>query len=511
MNTEPGFIGPRYLKALFREFTDTSFRFEKHRTPEYEHLGIMGPAVKAEVGDEIEIVFKNLASRPYSMHAHIVKTDKANEGTFYSDNANDGVPPKAFTVYRWHVPSGPGPNDPPCISSLYYSAHDQVRDLYSGLVGPIVICRKGVLDDNGHRKDVDKEFMVLFSIFDENESLYIEENINTYAPIRNRTNPRDPVFRESNMMHAINGYIYQAVPGLTMTVGERVAWHLLGFGSTKDVHTIHFHGQTVLYEHSGKHTQDVLDVFPESGASTVLQAINPGVWLLHCHVNDHMAAGMETSYTILPKGSNSFISNITSKEIGGKSQKNNESFDAQSSVNYNANISDVVNQNSENETETKEILHTKRLSGDARGDKIENVAPGINSKSEEINVTNNSSDFSNKMENNFDYNETEQMLTNSDNIKSPVQSSVLNTRNSSDIQNSSLSLPADTIKNTNKLFYPKDISVSKVTNKSLSIANISEESKLLPNEVLVTESTMTPQTDESATPRGMLNSTDVSN
>jgi FtsP/CotA-like multicopper oxidase with cupredoxin domain len=27
-------------------------------------------------------------------------------------------------------------------------------------------------------------------------------------------------------------------------------------------------------------------------------ARNPGVWMLHCHVNDHMEAGMYTTYTI---------------------------------------------------------------------------------------------------------------------------------------------------------------------------------------------------------------------
>ena len=28
---------------------------------------------------------------------------------------------------------------------------------------------------------------------------------------------------------------------------------------------------------------------------------NPGTWLLHCHVTDHIHAGMEATYTVLPK------------------------------------------------------------------------------------------------------------------------------------------------------------------------------------------------------------------
>jgi hephaestin len=27
---------------------------------------------------------------------------------------------------------------------------------------------------------------------------------------------------------------------------------------------------------------------------------NPGIWLFHCHVSDHMAAGMFTRYTVEP-------------------------------------------------------------------------------------------------------------------------------------------------------------------------------------------------------------------
>lgn len=31
--------------------------------------------IHAKVGDKVKVVFKNMASRPYSIHAHGVKTD----------------------------------------------------------------------------------------------------------------------------------------------------------------------------------------------------------------------------------------------------------------------------------------------------------------------------------------------------------------------------------------------------------------------------------------------------
>lgn len=29
---------------------------------------------------------------------------------------------------------------------------------------------------------------------------------------------------------------------------------------------------------------------------------DPGVWFFHCHINDHIAAGMKTFYTVSPDG-----------------------------------------------------------------------------------------------------------------------------------------------------------------------------------------------------------------
>lgn len=66
----PHFIGRKNKKAIYREFTSGEFTEQKQRTTEEEHLGIMGPMIKAEVGDTIEVVFKNLATKKYSIHPH---------------------------------------------------------------------------------------------------------------------------------------------------------------------------------------------------------------------------------------------------------------------------------------------------------------------------------------------------------------------------------------------------------------------------------------------------------
>lgn len=40
------------------------------------------------------------------------------------------------------------------------------------------------------------------------------------------------------------------------------------------------------------------DLFPGVFATVEMIPDSVGVWLLHCHVNDHMTGGMEALYTV---------------------------------------------------------------------------------------------------------------------------------------------------------------------------------------------------------------------
>ena len=88
-----------YRKARFREYTDSSFRTLKPRDGKWAHLGILGPLLRAEVGDTIRVVLRNHATRPYSLHPHGVFYDKRSVGTAYldgtsgADRMDDSVPP----------------------------------------------------------------------------------------------------------------------------------------------------------------------------------------------------------------------------------------------------------------------------------------------------------------------------------------------------------------------------------------------------------------------------------
>lgn len=300
---EGKYIGSTYLKALYREFTDNTFTHERPITTEHWHLGVLGPFIRAEVGDVIEVMFKNMATRNYSMHAQGLRYNKSYEGMNYQDgfqsSIGDEVAPGNTFTYRWQVPesAGPGANGPNCVNSMYHSAVDMVKDTYSGLVGPIVICRRGTLDKNGTRSDsVKREYAMLFLAFDENRSWYIEQNIKEKCPLADTTTDD---FVESNKYDSINGLIYNNIEGLIAKVGENIAWYIMGLGENEDIHTVHFHGQTYSYRTGQTHEGDVVEVFPGTYETVEMFANNRGTWLFHCHVGAHTRDGMIGTYTII--------------------------------------------------------------------------------------------------------------------------------------------------------------------------------------------------------------------
>jgi FtsP/CotA-like multicopper oxidase with cupredoxin domain len=100
---------------------------------------------------------------------------------------------------------------------------------------------------------------------------------------------------DANRFFAINGYIYGNLPGLKMKVGERVRWYLMSLGGESDLHTPHWHGNVVLS--AGRRT-DVVELLPASMHVADMVPDDPGIWLFHCHVEDHMMEGMSALYEV---------------------------------------------------------------------------------------------------------------------------------------------------------------------------------------------------------------------
>ena len=87
-----------------------------------------------------------MASRPFSIHCPGVTSTEDNRGYAYGNATLDGghaVPPGATHTYHWYIPIYYSPSvlEGTCVTSAYYSTVDPEKDLNSGLIGPVVICR----------------------------------------------------------------------------------------------------------------------------------------------------------------------------------------------------------------------------------------------------------------------------------------------------------------------------------------------------------------------------------
>jgi FtsP/CotA-like multicopper oxidase with cupredoxin domain len=299
-NSKGNLIGRIYRKSIFREYTQ-NFKSLKKREDKATHLGLLGPLIRAEVGDQLIVHFKNNTPFPASMHPHGVFYRKDAEGTPYHDGTNDKdkqddrVLPGFTYSYHWEVPerAGPGPNDPSSIAWTYHSHINPSKDVNTGLVGIIIIVRKGQATADAAPKGIDREFITLFNIFDENDSKYLSLNYSQFTD--GILSTKDELFVESNLMHTMNGLLWGNNTGYEMRVGEKVRWHVIGMGTEVDIHTPHWHGITLL--HNGKR-MDVTDIFPATSKTLDLYPDNPGIWMFHCHVNDHIQAGMIALFTI---------------------------------------------------------------------------------------------------------------------------------------------------------------------------------------------------------------------
>ena len=298
-----------YKKALYREYTDSSFRSLKPRTDAWVHLGMMGPLIRGEVGDTIKVVFRNNATRAYSVHPHGVFYRKDGEGVAYLDGSSgrdrldDSVATGSTHLYLWFVPerAGPAHGEGSSVFWTYHSHVEEGKDINAGLIGPMIITRKGMARPDGSPKDVDREFVAQYGLYDETESWYFDANVlRLYGDAKN-FDGKDEKVRAFHHFFTINGFLEGNGPIFMMKEGERVRWYLFTNPNELnawDIHTPHWHGQTAIVAHM---RTDMVMLTPMMSAVADMVPDNPGTWLFHCHMNGHFGGGMYSLFTVLPR------------------------------------------------------------------------------------------------------------------------------------------------------------------------------------------------------------------
>jgi FtsP/CotA-like multicopper oxidase with cupredoxin domain len=293
---------PTASKVRYVQYTDATFTCRALDTP---RLGIVGPVLRGVVGEYLAVTFLNRAGQPLSLHPHGVRYDKDSEGayTLPQPGLGSAVGPGATFTYVWQLDeaSGPQPGEPSSKCWLYHSHCVNEEEINAGLAGFIVVTDPARARPDGTPADVDREMATLFINFDEtpeDESLD-PDLIDPRPPLRTPLQTYE--LRDAGLRPSVNGRMFGNLPGLEMRAGERVRWYLGALGEDDGMHTAHWHGARV--RTADRQFVDVVSLFPGQTKVADQLADNPGDWLLHCHVSDHMMQGMFAHFIVRPADS----------------------------------------------------------------------------------------------------------------------------------------------------------------------------------------------------------------
>ena len=84
------------------------------------------------------------ADNAFSWFSKAHEGSNYNDGTSGADKVDNAIQPGKTYTYIWKVPdrAGPGKDGPACATWAYYSDVNPIKDTNSGLIGPLVICKK---------------------------------------------------------------------------------------------------------------------------------------------------------------------------------------------------------------------------------------------------------------------------------------------------------------------------------------------------------------------------------
>ena len=217
---------------------------------------IPGPLIRARVGDELRIHFKNLDtlhSSPHSMHFHGTAYRPSSDGVWLPLHSGKGghvMPGEHFT---YELTAGPG-------SAGVWPYHDHSQSMEDSIAGGMY----GALSIAGrHERRADREHVVVFAPW------HGFQTINGRAFVGNTP-------------------VYEA------RVGETVQWDVLAMGD--EFHTFHVHGHK--WRTDGGTPEDTRGLGPAESFRVRWKEDAPGTWLYHCHVESHMAQGMIGLYRV---------------------------------------------------------------------------------------------------------------------------------------------------------------------------------------------------------------------
>lgn len=222
---------------------------------------IPGPTIEITEGDTVDLTLVNEMDTDVSVHTHGVHYDIRSDGTRHSQSF---ARPGGQYRYRWFAAPG---------TAGYWSYHDHV------VCGPEEEAGICAFEGTGGT----------------------DQGLYGALIVRRPGEPKpDKSFTLVMIGTTFNGKRFPDTPLLQAQEGERVEFVVITHGNL--FHTFHLHGHRWV-DPGGFRLIDTRTIGPAEthGFQVVAgEGVGPGDWLYHCHVHDHMDAGMMGFFRVTP-------------------------------------------------------------------------------------------------------------------------------------------------------------------------------------------------------------------
>ncbi len=284
-------LAPVILPDGTREYHLTASAFKRELYPGmaveawgYNHQ-VPGPLIRLKVGEKVKFVVRNELPQPTSLHWHGLAVPQNQDGV--PGVSQKPIQPGSQFTYAFTV-------TPQMAGTHLYHTH--VRDdlqMNMGLHGVLIV-------DPAEPSPADAV-----------------EGIYEMSSFKIGKTDQENAF-------ALNGLAYPNAPALDVPLGGKVLLRLVN-ASAEQSHVMHLHGYTftvnALDGNPLAHPYQANTVLlgPSQTADIAFTASNPGSWMFHCHILDHMinpsSTGVENDDAACMGGLVTFINVVPKNSV----------------------------------------------------------------------------------------------------------------------------------------------------------------------------------------------------
>jgi hypothetical protein len=249
---------------------------------------VPGPTIRVHQGDRVKVEFSHQHFHPHTIHWHGQFVPWESDGA--PGVTQDSVESGGAITYDF-IASRAG--------TLWYHCHvDTQLHVMQGLYGMIIVEPQ---DDTYEPKDIDREYTMVLSTMNRNTVEAVGTSRHSHPPGCASGFPgcENPASSAGDAdVFLLNGHSYpytmdQEESLFVVKEGERIRLRILNAGET--VETVHPHGhdmQVVARDGNpiapnARVWVDTLTIGPAERYDVVIEANNPGPWMIHTHVASH--------------------------------------------------------------------------------------------------------------------------------------------------------------------------------------------------------------------------------